>query len=94
MRIDKTLHIINRMDDINRTTLRDHVKQTLENYFSQLDGHKPANLYAMVLQEVEIPLLTTVLKHTKNNQSKAANMLGISRGTFRKKAQILEDFLV
>jgi Fis family transcriptional regulator len=39
----------------------------------------------MVLEEVEPPLLRAVLRHTRNNQSKAARMLGLSRGTLRKK---------
>ena len=75
------------------STLRDHVKQNLENYFANLDGHKISDLYAMVLQEVEIPLIQKALEHTENNQSKAAEILGISRGTLRKKIQSLKKFL-
>jgi len=62
-----------------------HVKAMLENYFRDLDGHAPAGLYQMVLQEVEQPLLQTVLNYTRGNQSKAAAMLGLNRGTLRKK---------
>lgn len=70
---------------INNMPLRGYVKQTLENYFLHLDGQAPANLYNMVMEEVEVPLLTTVLQYVKGNQCKAAAMLGISRGTLRKK---------
>ena len=61
------------------------VRKALEDYFGHLDGYKATNLYALVLEEIENPLLRSVMKHTKNNQSDAANILGISRGTLRKK---------
>lgn len=65
--------------------LRDLVKQALQKYFSHLEGSTPANLYEMVLEEVERPLLEAVLQFTRGNQCKAAVILGISRGTLRKK---------
>jgi len=65
--------------------LNKHVCASLEKYFEHLGGHKVTNLYAMVLEEIEVPLLKTVMKQTKNNQSNAATILGISRGTLRKK---------
>ncbi len=61
------------------------MRQSLQEYFDQLDGQTPANLYSMVLAEVEKPLIEMVLQLTKGNQSKAAIILGISRGTLRKK---------
>jgi len=61
------------------------VAQALESYFSQLDGEDVVDLHAFVISEVEKPLLEAVLNHTKSNQSKAAKMLGLSRGTLRKK---------
>lgn len=66
-------------------TLRDSVEQALENYFSQLDGAPVKDVYQMVLSEVEAPLLEQVLKYTRNNQTKASVMLGLNRGTLRKK---------
>lgn len=65
--------------------LRECVKQALGNYFSHLDGHMPANLYDLVLEEIEIPLLEVVMNYVRQNQCKAAILLGISRGTLRKK---------
>lgn len=65
--------------------LRNSVKKALEDYFLHLDDQKPANLYDLVLEEIEAPLLEVVMKITKNNQSTAAKLLGISRGTLRKK---------
>ncbi len=66
-------------------SMRDSVENLLDRYFSQLDGEDPANLYKMVLAEMEIPLLKKVLEYTRGNQCKAAIILGISRGTLRKK---------
>lgn len=65
--------------------LRQCVQIALQNYFAQLDGQAPKDLYTLVLAEVEAPLLTAVLQQTKGNQSKAAQVLGLSRGTLRKK---------
>jgi Fis family transcriptional regulator len=65
--------------------LRQSVKQALENYLVYLEGHIPANLYQLVLEEIEAPLLEVVMAVTKNNQSTAAKLLGLSRGTLRKK---------
>jgi Fis family transcriptional regulator len=66
-------------------TLRDHIKSMLKDYFDDLDGHQPADLYQLVLAEIEQPLLESVLTHTRGNQSKAATLLGLNRGTLRKK---------
>jgi len=65
--------------------LRTSVEHALQNYFSQLGDTTPNNLYELVLAEVEAPLLEVVLRQTRGNQTKAAQMLGLSRGTLRKK---------
>lgn len=67
------------------TTLRDCVETTLSNYFAQLDGAPVTDVYQLVLSEVEAPLLEQVLKYTRNNQTKASVLLGLNRGTLRKK---------
>lgn len=69
----------------NAATLRDCVEQTLSNYFEQLDGAPVTDVYQLVLSEVEAPLLEQVLKYTRNNQTKASVLLGLNRGTLRKK---------
>ncbi len=68
--------------------LHDSVRQALESYFTQLKGQAPNNLYELVLAEVEVPLLEAVMEYTKGNQSRAAILLGLSRGTLRKKLKI------
>lgn len=77
----------NTTEDKNQT-LRDNVQESLQHYFSKLGDTLANNLYDMVLSEVEEPLLGAVMRYTKGNQSKAAILLGISRGTLRKKLKI------
>jgi Fis family transcriptional regulator, factor for inversion stimulation protein len=62
-----------------------NVKKAVDLYFAQLNGHDTAGLYAMVMSQVEKPLLECVLEHTGYNQTKAAKILGLSRSTLRKK---------
>lgn len=69
----------------NNHTLQKSVKSALIQYIDDLDGEEPCNLYDKVMSEIEKPLLTTVMNHCENNQSKAASCLGINRGTLRKK---------
>ena len=66
-------------------TLRDSVEHALENYFSQLDGAPVTDVYQLVLNEVEAPLLEKVMEYTNDNQTRASAMLGLNRGTLRKK---------
>ena len=69
--------------------LHDSVRQSLENYLSQMKGQQlPSNLYELILAEVEAPLMAAVMEYTKNNQSRAAIVLGLSRGTLRKKLKM------
>ncbi len=65
--------------------LRNHAERALSDYFTSLNGHRPAHLYDMVLREVEEPLFRVVLDYAEGNQSRAAGILGINRGTLRKK---------
>jgi Fis family transcriptional regulator len=68
--------------------LRSVTEEAINNYFSNLNGHKPAELYDLVLSEVEEPLFKAVMSYTGGNQSRAAEILGINRGTLRKKLRI------
>ena len=65
--------------------LRSCVRQAVEGYFRNLDGHDASGLFELVMAEVEVPLLETTLAHARGNQSRAAAMLGINRATLRKK---------
>ncbi|KRO34986.1 MAG: Fis family transcriptional regulator [SAR86 cluster bacterium BACL1 MAG-121105-bin34] len=68
-------------------TLSEQVKKAMSKYFKALDDIEPANVYEMVMGEVEPELLRAVMKFANNNQSKAAIMLGLNRATLRKKLQ-------
>ncbi|WP_296403732.1 DNA-binding transcriptional regulator Fis [Psychrobacter sp.] len=72
---------------INRMPLRYHVQQAVEQYFIELEGETTTNLYHTILQEIEKPLLQVVLDQTQGNQSKTALILGLNRGTLRKKME-------
>lgn len=66
-------------------SLREAVEQAMENYFRHLDGQMVSDVYDMVLSEIEAPMLEVVMKYTRHNQTRAAHMLGLNRGTLRKK---------
>lgn len=61
------------------------VAECMDDYFHALNGYAPKNLYDMILDQVEPPLLRATLRYCDGNQSKAADMLGLNRATLRKK---------
>lgn len=77
--------------DVERTrALAQCVEDAMERYFVLLDGHDTAGLYDLVVREVEAPMFRAVMAHTRNNQSKAAELLGLNRGTLRKKLKLYD----
>lgn len=66
-------------------TLEQCVRRSLEEYFEQLDGSRPHALHEMVVTAVERPLIVFAMERCANNQSAAAELLGINRNTLRKK---------
>ena len=75
-----TVSVLNSQSQVTNKPLRDSVKQALRNYLSQLDGQDVNDLYELVLAEVEHPMLDMIMQYTRGN-----HMLGINRGTLRKK---------
>lgn len=69
----------------SQKTLRDHVEYAMRSYFANLNGEQVTNVYDMVLAEIEGPLLEVVLEYTRGNQTRASEILGLNRGTLRKK---------
>ena len=67
-----------------------HTEDALESYFASLNGDRPGDLYDLVMGEVERPLFKAVMDYTDGNQSQAAGILGINRGTLRKKLKSYE----
>ncbi|WP_276605961.1 DNA-binding transcriptional regulator Fis [Natronospirillum operosum] len=72
-------------DEQHAPTLRDSVETAMNNYFQNLDGQDVNNVYQMVLSEVEAPMLEVVMRYTRDNQTRASQILGLNRGTLRKK---------
>lgn len=68
-----------------KNEIADSVVRTLDQYFRDLDGEKPAAIYDMVMKNAERPMLEFVLKLANGNQTVAAEMLGINRNTLRRK---------
>ena len=66
-------------------TIEQCILRTLDQYFRDLDGARPCQLHAMVMQAVERPLLRFALDRSSGNQSAASDLLGINRNTLRKK---------
>lgn len=73
------------IENVETVTLKQVVKDTLRNYFTNIGGEQPVDFYAILLEEIERPLLEVLINHTHYNQVKMAQILGISRGTLRKK---------
>ena len=71
--------------NVRNRPLRDLTEEALHRYFKDLNGHKPFDLYDLVLSEVEAPLFKSVMDYAGGNQSRAAQVLGINRATLRKK---------
>lgn len=71
----------------NTNPLEQSVRDSLERYFSDLGDSQPRDVLAMVINYVERPVLQIALEKTNGNQSKAAEILGITRSTLRKKLQ-------
>ena len=88
LRVDSVITTINEPETEAGHTLRECVEDAISSYFQQLDGHPAGELYKMVMEEVEEPLFRSVLEYTGGNQSKASELLGINRGTLRKKLKM------
>jgi Fis family transcriptional regulator len=70
---------------MSSSDLCDCVRRTLNRYFRDLEGERPAAVYEMVLASVEKPMLEVVMKQAGGNQTVAADILGINRNTLRRK---------
>ena len=65
--------------------LYDAVTRAVRTYLAELDGQMTTDFYQLVLAQVEAPLLREVMAYTRQNQTRASQMLGLNRGTLRKK---------
>ncbi|MCF8195898.1 MAG: Fis family transcriptional regulator [Polynucleobacter sp.] len=73
----------------NRVQTKHPVTEVLEEhlqlYLNDLGDTPPSNVYEMVLNSIERPMLQLIMQHAKDNQSLAAEYLGLNRNTLRKK---------
>lgn len=76
-----------RKSDRRKGNISQCIESSLHTYFRDLDGHKAGNLYELIMVEAEKPLLQAVMDQTKGNITQAAEILGLNRGTLRKKLQ-------
>lgn len=73
------------IETTTKNTLKQAVKDTLSNYFTNIGTEQPVDFYFILLEEIERPVLEVLINHTHYNQVRMAQILGISRGTLRKK---------
>lgn len=66
------------------------IKDRLENYFNNLNGTDPKNIYGKLLKEFDVPIIEVVLQYTKGNKVRTADILGINRNTLSKKMKELD----
>lgn len=77
---------------MSKKNIQECVRNSLEGYLRDLGGTEPDGMYTMLVNVVEKPLLEVVMHHADNNQSRAAQWLGLNRNTLRKK--LLEHKLI
>ena len=70
---------------MSKKSIEHCVRESLQAYFRDLDGEQPAGMYDMLVRVVERPLLEVVMHEAAQNQSRAADWLGLNRNTLRKK---------
>ena len=74
--------------DGRQPSLREFVRGRVSDLFSRMEGDELDGLYRLVITEVEGSLLEAVMEETAGNQGRAARILGINRGTLRKKLRV------
>ena len=72
-------------EDFTDLSFEEVVRRKLKAYFQQTTLLEPCDLHAIVIGQVEKPLIELTLEYTGGNQLKAAELLGINRNTLRKK---------
>ena len=70
---------------MSKKQIEECVRSSLEGYFKDLRGAEPDRMYDMLVRVVEKPLLEVVMAQADQNQSRAAEWLGLNRNTLRKK---------
>lgn len=80
-----TISTINSQNQITQKPLHNSIKQTLKNYFTQLNNQNINNLYKLILTKVKQPLLNIIIQYTHNNQTHTTLIININHNTLHKK---------
>ena len=70
---------------MSKKQIEECIRASLDSYFKDLRGTEPDRMYDMMVRVVEKPLLEVVMQQAAQNQSRAAEWLGLNRNTLRKK---------
>ena len=70
---------------MSKKQIEECIRTSLDGYFKDLRGTEPDRMYDMMVRVVEKPLLEVVMQQADQNQSRAAEWLGLNRNTLRKK---------
>jgi Fis family transcriptional regulator len=70
---------------MSKKQIEECIRTSLDSYFQDLRGTEPDRMYDMMVRVVEKPMLEVVMQHAAQNQSRAAEWLGLNRNTLRKK---------
>jgi Fis family transcriptional regulator len=70
---------------MSKKQIEECIRTSLDGYFKDLRGTEPDRMYDMMVRVVEKPLLVVVMQQAAQNQSRAAEWLGLNRNTLRKK---------
>ncbi|MDO8462527.1 MAG: sigma-54 dependent transcriptional regulator [Deltaproteobacteria bacterium] len=76
--------------DMDEMALEEVVRKKLISFLAKWGSYDMEDLYDVVINRVEKPLLELVLERSRGNQIKAAKILGINRNTLRKKVKDLK----
>lgn len=76
--------------ELSTQSLSASVEQTIKNHL-QAHSNNIVDLYKLVMEEVEEPLYKSAIEYCRYNQSRAAAILGVSRGTLRSKLKYYFD---
>ena len=77
---------------MSKKQIEECIRTSLDGYFKDLRGTEPDRMYDMMVRVIEKPLLEVVMEQAAQNQSRAAEWLGLNRNTLRKK--LLEHKLI
>ena len=70
---------------LDKHSMEDVVELKISRFLDQIGTYYPENLHDLIMNKVEKPLLSQILRRVGGNQVHASKILGINRNTLRKK---------